>query len=257
MSALSLAEAIVQLSADRPELGLVTDGADDALRPVAEVASGPLLDRWLADTATLSPGMDDKTAAAYLLSIFVWRLGQIIGALYLDRVALPVFGALDLLADMETQGEGRSRDIRFRYALKQGGPGNATDRDKLAASIVSIHQPLVNALHFRTRLSKRALWRLTTDGMAEGLLDHGRHTGGEERAMTEATAILAAPPLHNPQWRFVEIDVEGKRRRWFRLRGGCCRLYLTPGADYCTTCVVRPHGEQVARLTAFVERRPS
>lgn len=93
--------------------------------------------------------------------------------------------------------------------------------------------------------------------MAESFLDHGRATGQEERAQLEARSVLAEPPLHNPQWQFVQIDVEGRRLRWFRLRGGCCRKYLMPATDYCTTCVVTPADQQLARLWAFVERRPS
>ena len=255
---LPLAEAIRRLSVQRPELGLVEDHGG-SLAPIADIAQphGDALDRWLADTTTLAPGMDARTAAAYLLSIFLWRFGQILGALYLSGAALPVFTANDVAADMTATGEGRSRDIRFRYRLTGTGPVLSGNQAGMTRSIVDVHRPLVDALHDRTRLSKSALWRLVTDGVAEGFLDHGRATGEEQRAQLEALSVLAEPPLHNPQWRFVQIDVGGKRRRWFRLRGGCCRMYLMPATDYCTTCVVRPADQQIARLRAFVERRPS
>ena len=180
---LPLAEAIRPLSAQRPELGLVEEYGG-SLTPIADIARphGNLLDRWLADTTTLAPSKDARTAAAYLLSIFVWRFGQILGALYLSGAALPVFAASDVAADMTATGEGRSRDIRFRYCLKETGSVASNSQAGKSGSIVDVHRPLVDALHDRTRLSKSALWRLVTDGMAEGFLDHGRATGDEQRA---------------------------------------------------------------------------
>jgi len=180
---LPLAEAIRRLSAQHPEFGLVEDHAG-ALPTIADIARphGDMLDRWLSDTPTLAPGMDARTAAAYLFSIFVWRFGQILGALYLSGAALPFFTANDVAADMTATGEGRSRDIRFRYCLKETGSVASNSQAGMSGSIVDVHRPLVDALHDRTRLSKNALWRLVTDGMAEGFLDHGRATGEEQRA---------------------------------------------------------------------------
>ncbi len=178
-----LGEAIRQLSAQRPELGLVEEH-DRSLASIADIARprSDVLNRWLVDTATLAPDIDGRTAAAYLLSIFVWRFGQILGALYLGGAALPILTADDVAADMIATGEGRSRDIRFRYCLKHTGAVARDIRVGITRSIVDVHRPLVDALHDRTRLWTSALWRLVTDGMAEGFLDHGRATREEERA---------------------------------------------------------------------------
>ena len=184
------------------------------------------------------------------------RIGQIIGAMYLNDTAMPALRSEDLAVGMSASGEGKSRDIRFCYLFRSEFAARTSGSD-LTQSIIHLHSGLVTELHSRTGLSEQALWRLVTDGISEGLLEQGRRTGKELTAQEVAKSVLAHPPLANPQWQFLQVDVEGRKRRWFRLRGGCCRLYLTPGADYCTTCVLRPRAEQVARLRAFVERRSS
>lgn len=141
--------------AHRPELGLVEDH-DRSLASIADIAQphGDVLDRWLAATVTLAPGMDTRTAAAYLLSIFVWRLGQILGALYFRGAVPTAFTASDLAANMTATGEGRSRDIRFRYRLTESRTITADRQASMTRSIVDIHRPFVDALHDRTKLSK-------------------------------------------------------------------------------------------------------
>ena len=246
-----------RLSADRPELGLECGSPDQRFRPLTEVVQGPELERWLANTASLASGTDPRTAAAYLISIFTWRLGETLGGLYLLGASMPLLTAAQLCVHQEVRGGGTSRYVHFRYRFAETSSGRPFDRASLARSVVDIHAPLVAVLQQRTGLSARALWRLVTDGLSGGLLSHGKLYGSVELARSEAEAILSdeTSPLHNRQWQFTEIEVEGVPPDWFRLRGGCCRLYRTDGGDYCTTCVLRPREEQLARLRAFVERR--
>lgn len=252
----ALAPELAKLAVSRPELGI---SLDTAVRLVSldEICASSQLDGWLADTATLALGIDPKTAAAYLISIFVWRLGDILGALYLDGALLPQIDAADLSTRMDVAGQGRSRDVTFRFALTTAGVGLSMERETFARSIVGIHTPLVNGLHERTGLSRRALWRLVTDGISAGLLEHGKRNRCVPTALQEANAILSskASPLHNPQWGFVEVAPPGAVPEWFRLRGGCCRLYKTAGREYCTTCVLRPAASQVGRLETLVAGR--
>lgn len=253
----SFAVVARRLVADRPELGLECGPPGRPLRPLTEIVEGAELERWLANTASLATGADPRTAAAYLISIFTWRLGEILGGIYLLGAAMPSLTAAQLGVHQDARGNGPGRDIAFRYCFGETGGGRPLDRAALGRSVVDIHLPLVSALQRRTGLSARALWRLVTDGLSGGLLSHGKLYGSIERARLEAEAVLSdeASPLYNRQWQFTEIGVVGAAPDWFRLRGGCCRLYRTDGGDYCTTCVLRPREEQLARLRAFVERR--
>lgn len=245
-----LGEALRVLAAERPELG-IDDKHAGTLCSLDAVATHPdVLDRWLADTATLAKGIDRRTAAAYLMSILVLRLGEILGTLYLEGAAVPAMSAADLYTDLWVAGHGRSRDIGFRFWLQPEGVGQAHDRDTLASSIVAIHGPLVAALHQQTGLSRTALWRLVTDGMTGGFLAWGKLNGNATLARSEAGAIFQDAPLHNRQWRFVEATGQSGASEWFRLRGGCCRLYKSEGGEYCTTCVIRDREDQMQRLAA-------
>jgi hypothetical protein len=106
-------------------------------------------------------------------------------------------------------------------------------------------------------LSQRALWRLVTDGISAGFLQHGKRSGRVDLARDEASAILsdADSPLRNPRWQFIEIAVDGHPPEWFRLRGGCCRFYRTAGGELCTTCVLRSQADQTERLREVLRRR--
>ncbi|HEY4201160.1 MAG TPA: (2Fe-2S)-binding protein [Devosiaceae bacterium] len=249
------------LASIRPELGLDQDITGNGLPPLSSVVDpeSKELDRWLDDTATLASGIDAKTAAAYLISIFVWRLGDILGALYLRGTSLPPLTADDLAVRLDAAGQGRSRDIQFRFRFSPPAGGHSFDRAGLVRSIIAIHGPLIEALYEKTRLSRRALWRLVTDGISGGFLEYGRRNDCVDIARGEAIAILAdtTAPLYNRQWRFIEIAPDTVRAEWFRLRGGCCRLYLTADGEYCTTCVLRSSESQVERLRSLVERRAS
>lgn len=247
------------LASIRPELGLDQCGSVGELLPLSSIAELQTteLEQGLADTATLAAGIDAKTAAAYLVSILVWRLGDILGALYLRGTPLPPLSAADLAVRLDATGQGRSRDIQFRFRFLAGEGGQAFDRGGLVGSIIAIHQPLVATLHERTGLSRRALWRLVTDGISGGFLEYGKRNACVEFARTEAMAILAdrGSPLYNRQWRFIEIAPDAVSAEWFRLRGGCCRLYKTIGGEYCTTCVLRPVLSQLERLETLVVSR--
>lgn len=246
----SIESELAWLSSARPELGLDQQGDVAGLLPLSEIATGSTLDRWLADTATIAADIDAKSAAAYLLSILVWRLGDIVGALYMRGTPLPPLAASDVLVRLEVTGEGCARDIDFSFRLSPRGDGKALDRAGLIQSIIDIHTPLVEALHQRTRLSARALWRLVNDGISGGMLEYGKRADCVDLAMAEASAMLAPvrSPLHNRQWRFIDIAAPGASSKWFRLRGGCCRMYRFAGNDYCPTCVVRPTENQIERL---------
>jgi len=243
-------EAIRQLSLGRPELGLQTLGLshENSLDRVA--ASTKLLECWLDGTASLAAGMDRRTAAAYLMSILVWRLGEILAHLYLSGAATLKLEPSDLRASFEVSGFGRSREIDVRFLLAGYRPMAPLQRDVFSSSVIAVHQPLVDALSRKTGLSKQALWRLVTDGTTSGFLVWGKLTGRLDFAKLEAAAVVRQEPLHNRQWQFVEATGASGRREWFCLRGGCCRLYKSEGGEYCVTCVLRNRGDQMQRLSA-------
>lgn len=246
-------DAVVRLAREREELGLEVVPRL-AVRSLAETVANAdgKLEAWLRMTASIAEGVDARTAAAYLISIFVWRFDEILATLYLGGAALPHLKADDIQVGMFVGGNGESRDIQFRFHVPPVAGGNGLDQKTFERTLVDIHRPLVVALHQRTGLSQGALWRLVADGISGGFLAYGKRTDRTEQAMETARNILGTPPFRNAQWTFIKAEAPQARSEWFRLRGGCCRLYLTAGADYCTTCVLRRREDQIARLQRFI-----
>lgn len=251
----SAATRLEQLALTRPDLGLVVERAATAPPALDVLAANPArIAAWLSRTASIAEGIDERTAAAYLISIFTWRFGEVLALLYLDGTALPRLSAREVSVDLHTGSDASTRDIFFRIDLRFDEVGTAFDSNAMRDSIVAIHAPLVAALYEHTGLSQNALWRLVTDGMAGGWLA-AAETGDREPygARAAAESILSMPPLSNRQWRFVQVTA-GSRHRWYRLRGGCCRLYKSAGGTKCTTCVLRHPDDQLQRLQAHLAR---
>jgi hypothetical protein len=240
----SFADALGAIASERSYLVIGKGGRYG--RPIAEIAQTGILDRWLSSTQSSYQGMDRRSAGAYLFSIFVWRLGEILGAAYLMGAGIPGLDAENVQADQFGPANAAG-EPDYGFGFTANGSGKAFDPATVAASLVAIHAPLVGALHARTGLSQGALWRLATDGITHGLLLHARRHGDVEAACAAARAICAAPPLYNKQWHFADIALRHGPQR-VRMRGGCCRLYRASGHRYCSTCVVLPEPTRIARI---------
>lgn len=252
-----LEAAVGQLSRSHPDLRFTWSAPEAGFPSFAllDAASDGMLEAWLSATRELAPGIDRKTAASYLLSILTWQLGQVLGALYLSRLPLPRFGPEHVGVHHALVGSPGAQAIDFDFCFRFDGTGIPLDREAMSASLVALLTPMLEALHSRTRLARRAMWALIADGISAGFLSFGKRVGEAGFAMAEAEAILRRPdlPLHNTRWRFVTIE-GGGRSEAFRLRGGCCRLYLGGGHPFCTTCVLRDEPDQIARLQAYLAR---
>jgi hypothetical protein len=95
------------------------------------------------------------------------------------------------------------------------------------------------------RMRERPLWAITTDSIANRLLDLGRALGDVGRATALAGPLVAAvgPPLPSPRY----VDVAGAR---FVRRASCCLVYRLPYGSLCTSCPHRPPAERRRLLSA-------
>lgn len=239
--------------------------------PLADPAAGPLAD-WLAAELTEAAGAagaaapDEKLAGAYLVNSLSWAVPEPLAWLALSGAALPAIppeaAALTARrAPWEEDGDS-GEAIAYDLVLNPARIGPAPERpaaEALGALVAGLFAPLVAAVARRSGLSRGALWRLVGDGLSACLLAQGKATGREEPAMALARAILADPrrPLRSRQTGFVRIALPDRPEiaEWFRARGGCCRYYTLPGAEYCTTCVLRDLASRDDRLAAHLRRK--
>ncbi len=244
--------ALPLLSKSRPALGLRLT-RDPGMISISNAVVEDGLGAWLELTQECYKGTDNKSVAAYALSILAWRIGDILAGVYLIGARMPALSPADVsVAIFGRLGEPRD-DIDLLVHVSADSSGQSFDRAAFTQTTLALFENIVSALHLRTGLSIQAFWRIVTDGIAGGFVAHARIDGNLARAKLEAAAILSSPKLHNRQWQIAEVWADG-RREWFRLRGGCCRYYRMPGGRKCSACVLHSRPIQIEKLQALVRQ---
>lgn len=222
--------------------------------PALSLTQGPLEGAALADLADPShsawtglldwqqrfaPGVSARGEAALFLGQALFFLTIALCAQHfltpaqesnaeMHSASLPTADAVALhLQPLE--GEGLSRCVHLQVAPSRNGPND------VRLALEDLASPLIEGLFRRTRLGRAALWRVAGDGIALALLDLGRRTGRMKEAKQLFEIILKAEgsPFRNRHLAWPkEIDEVLER-------GGCCRIYESPGMPLCPSCVLQ------------------
>lgn len=104
-----------------------------------------------------------------------------------------------------------------------------------ADGIIATLQPVVEAVHRRTRRGRHALWGTVTDMVAAAFHRVGDHLGQPSEARHYASTVIDASQTlaGGANWHVV---VCSRGTRHTRIRNICCLWYQTPGGDVCLTC---------------------
>lgn len=218
---------------------------------LADLAERPdLRDGIMALELTATPGLDRRAQGAYLTGNLASRLGRALAVADLTGLDASRLGPQAVAVRARLDQEVEDGEVLTFVAYDLDGltlPEGRPDPDALGRAVEHLLAPLVEAVAAQVRLGRAPLWRLVADGIAAGFLNLGRALRCPELAMDRAMAVLSRPgsPLRNRQLRFLRVEVPAAEspsgeslRDWFRLRGGCCRLYTAPGGVYCPTCVL-------------------
>ncbi|WP_245261763.1 ferric iron reductase [Ancylobacter sp. FA202] len=228
------------------------------------------LTAMLARQQAATPGLDEKGAAAFFITEYSNLLGILAAVPFLSHGLVPDLSARNCaLAAQPPPGE--PPDVRLRLLNAAG----VTDRplaapsslirpvdragllEALGQSLEAHMAPLIDTLHTRTGLPRRAMWRLVGDAVAMRFLEAGQRLGCEAVAKADVMAALmrTGSPLANRQLHFFDVEIvdDARRvlaRRTFRARGGCCRFYTAPGGSLCTSCVLVKPEDRRQRIEA-------
>lgn len=226
----------------------------------------------LARQQAATPGLDEKGAAAFFIAEYSNLLGVLAAVPFLAHGLVPDLSARNCaLSARLTPGEPPHVRLRLLNAAGVGdrapaqmdGSFRLVDHDGLRdalSEVLEAHMsPLIDSLHARADLPRRAMWRLVGDAVAMRFLEAGRRLGCEAAAKQDVMAALmrAGSPLANRQLHFFDVEIVDDApprrvlaRRTFRARGGCCRFYTAPGGSLCTSCVLVKPEDRRQRIEA-------
>lgn len=122
-----------------------------------------------------------------------------------------------------------------------------------ADSIVTTLQPVVEAVHARTRRGRHALWGTVTDMVAAAFHRVGDHLHRSSQARALANTVIDNSPTLVGGANWHDIPWSGGTKHT-RVRNICCLWYQTPGGDLCLTCPRITDGQRVDILE---RRRPA
>lgn len=228
-------------------------------------------------------GMDLRTRAAFLIGRYALDVSALGVSAYLRESRVPNLTPDNLALRFETDTRepdglvGQTERLRVRLlsgrmAVLPDDPAAERDdviavadrdalRDRFRAEFETHLAPLIDRLKDRTRLSRRAQWRLAGDAVTASFLDAAEATGHKALGQREGLAFVRAPasPMNNPQVGYITRSVSRTDaadphtiQRTFRARGGCCRFYTLPQGECCTMCVLRDAGERDRRIHEYL-----
>ncbi len=229
----------------RPEGPGWVDGA--ALRDASAGPFNALLWR-IGDRAGTG---DRRTIAASFALRFGWASGMVIAPFMRSRCVPDV--ALDNVSF-------KYRDSTFleRTAIHEAR-GTVTDTpaalvSALRQELVGQATPVVEAIHAWAGFSRRGTWGLLTSAWAAHVTSFVE--GADQRDVWpvlnrlfegDDLAAIMQPRLHAVTVRSVT--------HLYQRRASCCRWYLLPTGELCTSCPLVPHEERLLKNLAWMEKQ--
>lgn len=237
-----------------------------------------LLEHALARQAKNYPTMDSRTQASYFVGQYSWYVPAVAIATFLTHNRVPDLAPDNLAIRYRTyrwhhgehSGEAQRIDVRFlsgRFACLPDDPeadhadavvvsDKGALRDRLRSQLESHFSPLINTVQAISKLGKNAQWRLVADSCASQFLSMGQMISDDIHAQAEGLRFIRADhsSINNPQTHYVTLTYQDYSDT-FVARGGCCRYYTLPDAEYCTSCVLRKPEDRDARLLAYMKSK--
>lgn len=215
------------------------------------------LDDYATDQSTLEAGLrlagarfdrPDPSAASG-----GWLVGDIAAAIaWPAAIVMLTHDALLLSNDSDVYLPAPRTERRLAARITTPDGVAPASPGTFAHSIIATLQPVVEAVHARTRRGRHALWGTVTDMVAAAFHRVGDHLGRSSQARELASALIDSSPtlVGGANWHDV-IWPGGTKHT--RIRNICCLWYQTPGGDLCLTC---PRITDQHRRDLLVQRAP-
>jgi hypothetical protein len=216
------------------------------------------LDDYATDQSTLEAGLrlagarfdrpDPSSASGG------WLVGDIAAAIAWPAATVMLTHHALLLSsgsDVYLPAAHAERRLAARITTPDGG-GPASP-DTVADSIIATLQPVVEAVHARTRRGRHALWGTVTDMVAAAFHRVGDHLGRSSQARELASAVIDSTSTLVGGANWHDIVWPGGTEHT-RIRNICCLWYQAPRGDLCLTC---PRITDTERVEMLHRRQPT
>jgi hypothetical protein len=127
-------------------------------------------------------------------------------------------------------------------------------RGDLVRRLEAFFAPAIEPLRLATHLGRKALWGIAASVPLVAVAHALAEVADPETGIREVEAILGhssdlaiSPPA------FEVVTHRGARHLVVR-DGACCRAYLRPEAEMCTSCPILMREERLARVLEFLDR---
>lgn len=126
----------------------------------------------------------------------------------------------------------------------------------LLDDLVAHTEPVLEAQHRWSCVSRRALWSMVTSTWAAQFVEIAERLGDAELGRREAQAMFdLLPKIRRAAPRMYSV-ASGDRQGVCQVRGACCLSHKGPSRQHCMVCPLISDDERAQRSSAWVASRP-
>ena len=129
-------------------------------------------------------------------------------------------------------------------------------RRRLLDELIAHTEPVLEAQHRWSRVSRRALWSMATSTWAAQFVEIAERLGDAELGRREAEAMFdLVPKIRRAAPRMYSV-ASGDRQGVCQVRGACCLSYKGPSRQHCMVCPLISEDERAQRSSTWIATRP-
>lgn len=126
----------------------------------------------------------------------------------------------------------------------------------LRDALIAHTEPVLEAQHRWSGVSRRALWSMATSTWGAQFIEIAERLGDAEPGRHEAQALFdLLPTMRDAAPRMYTVS-SGDRQGVCQVRGACCLSYKGPSRQHCMVCPLISDDERTERSRTWIASRP-
>jgi hypothetical protein len=207
---------------------------------------------------------DRRTIAASFALRYGWASAMAI-APYLKTGCVPDIGLdnvsfkfrestfLERTAIHEARGTVVAGDVRAEHPSMTAVADADALRGALRGALVAQATPVVEALYAWSGFAPRGTWGMLTSSWASHFTSLGEPRDDQRGLAPELDALFAGDDIAAAMRPRMHAVTCGETTHLYQRRASCCRYYLLPAGELCTSCPLVGDDERLARNRAWMQ----